>query len=235
MSNEESSYLWIGNAGSKKLGGLHRVDLCGGFVTTLRKYANAFIPYDGDLRWSVRTSDHDGWLLCDGRSLSITEYPSLYAVVGTQFGGDEEEGTFMLPNPQDKVPGVAGDSHNIGDSMGEETHTLTEAEMPSHTHTGTTASAGSHNHGGSTGSGGSASESETVMDGIGANVAGSDSHTHSISTDGDHTHTFTTNSTGSSNAHNNMQPTLFVGNLFIFTKDPMNYTEWQIDTLEHVV
>lgn len=233
-STEESSYLWIGNAGRKQSGNIHRVDFKGGFLTTLRTYANAFLPLDGDLRWSIRNSDHDGWLLCDGRSLSITEYPDLFAIIGTQFGS-EEEGYFNLPDPRDRVPGVAGDSHSVGHDVGAETHTLTTGEMPTHTHSGTTDSAGSHNHGGSTGADGAASESEGVAWGGGAVVAGASSHTHSIDYDGAHTHTFTTGSAGLGQAHNNMQPTLFLGNLFIFSTNPLNYNEWQIDTLDPLV
>jgi hypothetical protein len=41
-------------------------------------------------------------------------------------------------------------------------------------------------------------------------------HTHTLSTVGDHTHTFTTNNTGGGQSHENMQPTAFVGHVFIF-------------------
>lgn len=41
----------------------------------------------GDLKYSVRTDDHDGWLLCDGRSISQTQYPELYSIIGEAFKG----------------------------------------------------------------------------------------------------------------------------------------------------
>lgn len=96
-----------------------------------------------------------------------------------------------------------------------------------HSHTTNSQTPPNHNHGGSTGPGGSAAESETTAAGIytGPVVAGEGSHTHSISSDGAHTHTtdvqgnhqHTIGSTGGSAFHNNMQPTLFGGNMYIFS------------------
>ena len=148
----------------------------------------------GDLKFSVRTEDYNGWLICDGRELSRGENPALFDLIGTSFGGGSSPEMFRLPNCVARVPGAIGDTHNLGHAVGAETHVLSAEEMPSHTHAG------------STNFSGSAAESETVQAGFGANVAGSSSHSH----------TFTTNSTGGGQAHNNMQPTLFVGNMFIF-------------------
>ncbi|MFI3241984.1 MAG: phage tail protein [Alphaproteobacteria bacterium] len=41
----------------------------------------------GDLKYSLRSSDHDGWLLCNGSTYSVSEYPELSAVLGSNFGG----------------------------------------------------------------------------------------------------------------------------------------------------
>jgi microcystin-dependent protein len=84
----------------------------------------------------------------------------------------------------------------MGNAVGAETHTLTESEMPSHTHTGTTDPAGWA----------AASVSPAV----------SLTTTDVADDTGSHTHSFTTNATGGGAAHNNMQPTLFVGNVFIY-------------------
>ena len=71
------------------------------------------------------------------------------------FGGTWE------PLDQGRVLIGAGTSHPAGETGGEETHTLTADEMPSHNHT--ESSAGSHTHSGSTGSGGSHSHTRGTM------------------------------------------------------------------------
>jgi len=174
-------------------------------MTSILRRSSAFSahekPVTGDIKMSFVGEDHLGWLKCNGRSILKTAHPLLYNVIGTQFGGSAT--AFNLPNPAGGVLGVVGERtgdvsttlHGPGTEVGAETHTLTVPQMPAHTHTGTTNGAGS------------AAESEVVMGGIGANVAGS----------GSHTHTFTTDSTGGGLPHNNMQPTLFIGNVFIFS------------------
>ena len=37
----------------------------------------------GDYKYSTNNADHQGWLWCDGRSLSVTDYPELYNAIGT--------------------------------------------------------------------------------------------------------------------------------------------------------
>ena len=55
--------------------------------------------YPGDLKHSLQTADHTGWLFCDGRSMLRTDYPNLFAVIGTTFGA--VDGThFTLPDYQ---------------------------------------------------------------------------------------------------------------------------------------
>ena len=42
-----------------------------------------------------------GWVACNGTSLSITNYPELFAVIGYQYGGSDE--TFLSPKLLDKA------------------------------------------------------------------------------------------------------------------------------------
>lgn len=40
----------------------------------------------GDLKYSLRTKNHDGWLLCDGNTYDPNEYPELFTAIGDAFG-----------------------------------------------------------------------------------------------------------------------------------------------------
>ena len=148
----------------------------------------------------------------------------------------------------------SGVAFPAGTVTGEVTHKLTIAEMPAHNHNdaagspganttaagttssythdhGTNTSSYTHSHGGTTGEAGSAAESEGVTSGINtASVAGSNTHSHSIASD-THSHTITSDththtiaSNGGDQCHNNMQPTLFYGNTFIYSGTPMKGT-----------
>jgi microcystin-dependent protein len=200
------------------------------------------IPHVGDYKFSARSSDFHGWLLCDGRTLSVADYPALSSIITDSFG-DDGEGTFTLPDLRARVPAGISSSRPMGRYFGSEIHTLIIDEIPSHTHTGVTASNGDHFHTGVTasngdhfhtgttdGAGGVGSQGIAAAGGgnqVGEDAgthehtfttsnAGTHAHTITTSTNGVHAHTFTTNSTGGSQAHNNMQPTVYIGNMFIF-------------------
>jgi microcystin-dependent protein len=74
-----------------------------------------------------------GWLPADGRLLSISQYSSLFQVIGTTYGGDGQN-TFALPDLQGRLAVGAGGGLTLGETFGAETRTLTEATMPSHVH-----------------------------------------------------------------------------------------------------
>lgn len=189
-------------------------------------------PTIGDTKFSVVRQDHMGWMNCDGRLLSTEDYPLLFRVIQYSFGGSGDQ--FALPDMRSRVPGAIyqGDgltNRALGDAVGEETHTLTIAEMPGHNH-GTDASdtvvgnnltgaAGSHYHTGTTDPTGSAPESETTAAGVytGPVVAGSGTHTHTFTTSTAPNHQHSIATQGGDDPHNNMQPTLFIGNMFIYS------------------
>lgn len=52
----------------------------------------------GDIKTSARFSDHNNWVICDGRALSRTDYASLFAAIGTTFGEGNKSTTFNLPD-----------------------------------------------------------------------------------------------------------------------------------------
>jgi microcystin-dependent protein len=197
-------------------------------------------PMAGDTKTSVLDLDHLGWLKCDGRTLSKTEFQFLFDVIGYSFGGSGSN--FSLPDPRGCVPGFVGSNAGVytgptgptnrllGQVVGEEAHTLTIAEMPSHGHTGTTSNALTgitHNASGMTGEFGlirrSAGEPDTTVVSTDTTAGEPDVVTTPralVLTDNGHQHNFTTTNTGGSQYHNNMQPTIFVGSLFMYSGKP---------------
>lgn len=74
-----------------------------------------------------------GWAFCDGQILPINQNQSLYSLLGTTYGGDGRT-SFALPDLRGRTPIHVGNGHTQGQKSGEETHTLSTAEMPAHTH-----------------------------------------------------------------------------------------------------
>lgn len=79
-----------------------------------------------------------GWLICDGSTLSRTDYAELFAVIGINFGEGDGETTFGIPDLRECVPVGAGknltksianhDRYNLGqfkdDALGTHDHPL---------------------------------------------------------------------------------------------------------------
>ena len=74
-----------------------------------------------------------GWALCDGQLLPINQNQALFSLLGTTYGGDGRV-NFGLPNLQGNVPIHMGSSHTLGERGGEQSHTLSISELPTHVH-----------------------------------------------------------------------------------------------------
>jgi microcystin-dependent protein len=74
-----------------------------------------------------------GWALCNGQLLPINQNQALFSLLGTTFGGDGRV-NFALPNLQGRTPIHVGSGHTLGELGGEQAHTLSIAESPTHTH-----------------------------------------------------------------------------------------------------
>src|SRR5213079_630638 len=80
-----------------------------------------------------------GWALCDGQLLPINQNQALFSLLGTTYGGDGRV-NFALPNLQGRAPVHMGSGHTLGERGGEQAHTLSISEIPTHVHTVTASS-----------------------------------------------------------------------------------------------
>lgn len=148
----------------------------------------------GDYKFSAQTANHNGWLKCDGSGYATATYPELFALIGYSFGGVGV--VFALPDLRGRVPGGIGTGtgltpRTLGDSVGAETHTLIPTELPDPI----TTLAGTANFSITSGVDGIQSTS-------GGGLGGQDGVISNL---------------GGDQPHNNMQPSLFVGNFFIYS------------------
>jgi microcystin-dependent protein len=95
-------------------------------------------PFLGEIRMVGWNFAANGWALCNGQLMPISQYQALFALLGTTYGGDGIT-TFALPNLQGRVPihqgtGVGLSPYTIGQSSGSENITLLANQMPTHNH-----------------------------------------------------------------------------------------------------
>lgn len=94
------------------------------FVGEIRMFAGNYAPQD--------------WAICDGSLRNINDYPQLFALIATTYGGDGVK-TFALPDFRGRIPvgtGQAPDIANVtpGARFGSETFVIREQNMPPHSH-----------------------------------------------------------------------------------------------------
>ena len=97
-------------------------------------------PYIGEIKVISFNFAPRGWAFCNGQTLPINQNQALFSILGTQYGGNGST-TFCLPNLQARMPIHQGNSFTVGNTGGEEFHTLTINEMPAHNHFAMAASA----------------------------------------------------------------------------------------------
>lgn len=95
--------------------------------------------FTGEIRMFSGRYVPEGWLPCDGSLQSVSTYNALFSLIGTTYGGDGVT-TFGLPDFRGRIPvhigqGAGLSAYALGAKSGQETVTLTEAQMPSHSHT----------------------------------------------------------------------------------------------------
>jgi microcystin-dependent protein len=92
----------------------------------------------GQVAASTTTFAPAGFMHAEGQHLSIAEYSALFSLIGTIYGGDGET-TFALPDLRGRTIIGAGQGNGLserrlGQTVGTDTFTLTQAQMPLHAH-----------------------------------------------------------------------------------------------------
>lgn len=74
-----------------------------------------------------------GWMFCEGQLLPISEYETLFNLIGTTYGGDGQS-TFALPDLRGRLPIHQGNGFVFAETGGAEEITLTLQQIPAHSH-----------------------------------------------------------------------------------------------------
>ncbi len=90
-------------------------------------------PYVGEIRIFAGNFAPAGWMFCEGQLLPISEYETLFNLIGTTYGGDGQS-TFALPDLRGRLPLHFGNGFTLAETGGVETVTLTVSQIPAHTH-----------------------------------------------------------------------------------------------------
>jgi microcystin-dependent protein len=90
-------------------------------------------PFLSEIRLMSFNFAPKGWALCNGQLMAINQNQALFSLLGTTYGGDGRV-TFGLPQLQGLVPMHAGNGYVLGQRGGEESHTVTQGEFPTHNH-----------------------------------------------------------------------------------------------------
>src|ERR1044072_1880073 len=90
-------------------------------------------PYVGEIRMFAGNFAIAGWMFCEGQLLPISEYETLFQLIGTTYGGDGES-TFALPDLRGRIPIHQGNGFILAETGGAEELTLTVQQIPAHNH-----------------------------------------------------------------------------------------------------
>lgn len=148
-------------------------------------------PFLSEIRIMSFQFAPQGWALCDGQLLPINQNQALFSLLGTTFGGDGQT-SFALPDLRGRTPIHVGNGHTLGERGGEQAHTLSISELPTHTHIAQ----------------GSSSNANTPLPGNSVLAAAGNLYTDAANLTSVHPGTIA--NAGGSQAHNNMQPYLTV-------------------------
>lgn len=94
--------------------------------------------YLGEIRMFGGNYQPVNWMFCDGRTLFISQNSALFALLGTTYGGNGST-TFNLPDMRGRIPlhqgnGAGLTPRTIGQQIGTELETLNSLQIPAHSH-----------------------------------------------------------------------------------------------------
>src|SRR5471032_2966523 len=90
-------------------------------------------PYVGEIRIFAGNFAPAGWMFCEGQLLPISEFETLFNLIGTTYGGDGQS-TFALPDLRGRLPIHQGNGFTLAETGGGEGVALTVAQIPAHSH-----------------------------------------------------------------------------------------------------
>ena len=90
-------------------------------------------PFLSEIRIMSFNFAPKGWAMCNGQLLPINQNQALFSLLGTTYGGDGRV-NFALPDVRARTPIHVGGGHSLGERGGEQAHTLSIAELPTHLH-----------------------------------------------------------------------------------------------------
>jgi microcystin-dependent protein len=146
-------------------------------------------PFLSEIRIVSFTFAPKGWAQCNGQLLPINQNQALFSLLGTTFGGDGRV-NFALPDLRGRTPIHVGSGHTLGVKGGEQAHTVSVAELPTHAHSFAASQASANG-----------AAPANAMFGTSNNMYAAPANLTNISPE-------TITSVGGSQAHLNMQPFL---------------------------
>src|SRR5260370_34935947 len=90
-------------------------------------------PYVGEIRMFGGNFAPAGWMFCEGQLLPISEYETLFNLIGTTYGGDGQS-TFALPDLRGRLPVHQGNGFTLAETGGVDEVTLPPTPIPPHRH-----------------------------------------------------------------------------------------------------
>jgi microcystin-dependent protein len=219
ISGSVGGVRWFTVAADKSVTYDGNVSVTGTVTSTGALSGPGIVPIGGMIMWLSDTLPTVGtWCWANGGTLSRTTYATFFGIVGTTFGVGDGTTTFNVINMQEVVPvgkstmgGAAspGLLASISGALkaalnglfGEDAHTLSTPEIPSHTHANTLTDPG-HDHGVGQGSFSNLNAGTTPTSAQGFSSGGTPPRTTNNTTG----ITINNVAAGGGSAHNNTQP-----------------------------